>query len=237
MISTGLAVFLIIYSAYSLLMLFFVIRTYRRLSFLNKLEINNSREYPGFTRDDYSKWSACQLFFGGLFLLPIRMICAILLVFLLYLFQNILCLLFCNFSFRNGMNRCHKFLSNLLVTVACRLLLFLGGFYWISYRKQTARDYNTTYFRNVGEVPYATYVSNHITWVDIVFYLAHPKPFGFISNHSVQNFCFIGSIAKLIQCIFVNRTSKESKQKCFDDLKSRVENIKENPKGEFGIND
>lgn len=233
MISTGWMVFLFLYLIYSLMILFFVLRTYKRLSFLTKIEIRNSLEFPGFTRDDYSKWSACEIFFGGLFLLPIRLILAIVVVFCLFLFQNILCLLFCNFTFKNGMNRCHKFLSNLLVTFFCRLLLFLGGFYWISYRKQTPRDYNTTYFKNFGEVPYATYVSNHITWADIIFYLAHPKPFGFISNDKVKNICLIGNIAKLIQCIFVDRLSKESKEKCFDDLKSRVENIKQNPKGEY----
>lgn len=233
MLSLSWQIFIGVYCVYSLIMLFFVIRTYRRLSFLNELEVKNSLEFPGFTRDDYSKWSACQLFFGGLFLLPLRLILAILTLILLYLFQNILCICFCNFSFVNGINRCHKMLSNLLVTVCCRFILFLGGFYWISYRKQIPREYNTTYFNNFGEVPYATYVSNHISWADILFYLGHPKAFSFISNHKVKNFCFIGAIATLIQCIFVNRSSKQSKQQCFEDLKTRVENIKINSKGKL----
>lgn len=232
MISTGLAVFLILYVIYSLVMLSLVIRTYRRLSFLSKLEINSSSEFPGFTRDDYSKWSACQLFFGALFLLPARLISALVLLTLLYLIQNFLCIIFCNFSFKKGMNRCHKFLSNLIVRLTCRSMMFLGGIYWISYQKQQPRDYNVSYFHNVGEVPHATCVSNHITWVDILFYLAHPTPFGFISNESVQDFCFIGPIARLIGCIFVDRKSPESKKKCFEDLKRRVDNIKQNPKGE-----
>jgi 1-acyl-sn-glycerol-3-phosphate acyltransferase len=122
-------------------------------------------------------------------------------------------------------------LANLITSFACRTILFLAGFYWITYKKQKPRNYNTAYFDNLGEVPYATYISNHISWIDIVFYLAHPKSFGFISNHKVKDFCFVGAIATIIQCIFVDRSSKQSKQQCFVDLKERIENIKENPTG------
>ena len=141
--------------------------------------------------------------------------------------------MFCTFDFSKGINPCHKFLSNILIVIACRLLLFFGGILWISYKKQKPRDYNLEYFNNVGEVPHAVYVSNHVTWSDIVFFLAHPKSFGFISNSSVKDFCFVGKIAQLIQCIFVDRRSQDSKKKCFDDIKQRTENIKKNPKGEF----
>ena len=231
MISTGWIIGISIYLVYSILILIGVMRTYKKLSFLRKLEVNHSSEFPGFTRNDYAKWSKCELFFGGFFLLPLRLISAIVLVTITYISQVILSILFCNFTFKNGINRCHKFLANLITSLACRGILFFAGFYWITYQKQKPRNYNTSYFENLGEVPHATYISNHISWTDIVFYLAHPKSFGFVSNHKVKDFCFIGPIATIIQCIFVDRSSKQSKQQCFVDLKERIENIKENPTG------
>lgn len=235
MLSNSWIIAISIYVIYSLIMFTLVMRVYCRLSFLNKPEIVHSSKYPGFTRDDYSKWSLFKLVIGGLFLLPIRIAAAILILTVLYILLNILSLFFCNFSFRSGINPCHKFLANFLVTFACRGILFLGGFYWISYKKQKPMPYNTDYFTNLGEVPYATYVSNHISWADICFYLGTPKAFGFISNSSVRDFCFIGKIAELLQCIFVDRRSKESKAECFKNLNERVEKLKENPKGTYTL--
>ena len=233
MISTGLIIGISVYFIYSLIMLISVMRIYSKLSFMSKIEITHSTEFPGFTRNDYSKWSKCQLYLGAFFLLPIRLVSVILLLIIIYILQIILSILFCNFTFKNGINRCHKFLANFFTAFACRCILFLAGFYWISYKTQKPREYNTEYFENLGEVPYTTYISNHISWIDIVFYLAHPKSFGFISNHKVKDFCFVGAIATIIQCIFVDRSSKQSKQQCFVDLKERIENIKQNPTGKF----
>lgn len=231
MISTAWIIVLSIYFVFSLLMVIKVLRIYSKLSFLSKTEINHSSEFPGFTRDDFSNWNRFHLFIGGFFLVPIRMILAVVILTLTYIFQITLSIMFCTFSFNQGVNRCHKFLSNLLITIACRTLLFIGGVHWITYKSQKPMDYNLEYFNNLGEVPHAVYVSNHISWADILFYLGKPKPIGFISNATVENYCFVGKIAQLIQCIFVDRRSKESKQKCFEDLKERSENLKKNPKG------
>jgi hypothetical protein len=233
MLSLGWIIGISIYVIYSLIIFIMVMKTYKTLSFMNKPDVVHSSQFPGFTRDDYSKWSKFKLVTGGLFLLPIRLFAAIAMLICLYIVMNILSFVFCNFSFRRGINPCHKFFVNTFVMFACRFILFLGGFYWISYKTQKPMPYNIDYFENQGEVPHATYVSNHITWVDIVFFLAHPKSFGFISNHVVRDYCFIGKIAELLQCIFVNRRSPESKQKCFKDLKERGEHLKKDPKCNF----
>lgn len=109
--------------------------------------------------------------------------------------------------------------------------MLINGLFWIKYKCITPKPYNLTYFEDKGEVPYANIICNHTTWEDIFFFLTIPKTVGFISNKGVIKYPIIGMVAKMIQCIFVDRSNPESKAKCFDDMKKRAENIKKDPKG------
>ena len=114
-----------------------------------------------------------------------------------------------------------------------RIILFLWGYFYIQYKKQEIDISLYPYFELIDDVKEATVICNHTAFVDIMFFLAQSRPVCFISNEAVKNYPFVGIIAKTIQCVFVNRISKESRAKCFEDLKERVKNAQENPKSRF----
>ena len=137
----------------------------------------------------------------------------------------------CTFSYSGKINTGFKNMGNILIIFFVRLMMLINGLFWINYKYITPKPYNLEYFETLGELPYASIITNHTTWQDIFFFLAMPKAVGFISNKGVIKYPIVGIIAQMIQCIFVDRSSPESKAKCFDDLKQRAKNIKKDKKG------
>ena len=227
--SLPLIICLSIYGLYAILMLIFVTRFIKRMSFLKNEKIISHSEMRGFTRADYSKWSCFHFYIGSLILLPLRACIMFPLIFLTYIILKIFSFLFCTYRYETKLNKCFKFICNALITIICRINLFVMGFYWLSREIKKPKLSNLEYFDDVGEVNYANIVSNHTSWIDIFFFLAQPKSIGFISNMKVKNYFFIGFISQLIQCVFVDRQNKESRSKCFTDLMERANKIKKNP--------
>ena len=223
---TGLIIFLVIYTIYAIFISCYMSRLFKRYSYLSKPEIRNSEEFPGFTRDDYKNWSKFHFTIGAIFLFPMRMLLSF---FLMGFGLGILfiCSFFCcTFSYSDKISKGFKVLSNFIIVAFNRVLMLINGLFWIEYKTIDAKPYNTEYFENLGEVPNASIIANHTTWQDIFFFLAQPKSVGFISNSSVKKIPVIGQVAKIIQCIFVDRNDPDSKNKCLKDLKERANNIK-----------
>jgi 1-acyl-sn-glycerol-3-phosphate acyltransferase len=79
------------------------------------------------------------------------------------------------------------------------------------------------------ESKHAIIISNHMSFMDIFYFLSQSRPVCFVSNHLVIKYPLVGKIAQIIQCVFVNRKEKESKIKCLNDLKERAENLRQLP--------
>jgi 1-acyl-sn-glycerol-3-phosphate acyltransferase len=73
------------------------------------------------------------------------------------------------------------------------------------YRKYLGPDYKFEFGDN-----YSTLISNHTSWVDIVYHLYFYAP-GFVSKAAVRTFPLIGKIAQQINCLFVKRESEENR--------------------------
>ena len=226
-------IFLSVYAVYALFLICYIRKLFKKMSFLNDDKVKYNDDLPGFTRKDYSKWSKIHFYIGALFLLPIRCIIVFPSIVLGYVILKILSIIFCTFKYNGRMNRCFKMSSSFVVTCLCRFFMFVCGFYWITFNKKKPQLENTLYFENLGEVKYANIICNHTSWADIFFFLAQPRSVGFISNKDLKSYCFVGPIAQIIQCVFVDRKNKESRKKCFEDLEERTKNIKKNPQGNF----
>lgn len=98
---------------------------------------------------------------------------------------------------------------------ACRLHCFLGSLYWVNlefvstgegdYSKWLGKDWKPEW-KGVGTV-----VSNHVCWMDIVMALGILQP-SFVSKKSVASYPGIGTIARAIDCVFLERAgTKEEK--------------------------
>ena len=229
--STAWLILLSVYALYAIFLVFYILNLFKRMSFLNDDKIKFNDDLPGFTRKDFSKWSRFHFYVGALILLPIRSLMIFPTILFTYIILKVLSLLFCTFNYKGKLNPCFKFLCTLVVTCACRFILFASGFYWISYNRKTPQAINSLYFENLGEVKHANIICNHTSWIDIFFFLSQPKSVGFISNKQVKDYFLIGTIAQIIQCVFVDRKNSESRKKCFVDLKNRTKNIKSSPKG------
>jgi lysophosphatidylcholine acyltransferase/lyso-PAF acetyltransferase len=165
------------------------------------------------------------MFIVAMTLLPLRLILAGIWILLLVVFLKLFSLLFCVFDFKKKQNCLFRFLSIGLLTMACRAGLLALGFHWLSYKKRTPNKSNTEYFTNNGNVKNSVIICNHTSYLDILFFLAHPTPVGFISNHNVKKYPIWGYCAQLIQCLFVNRRDKDSRKQCLEDLKKRCDDI------------
>lgn len=227
----GLAIFLFIYGLYIVFISCYMSRLFKRLSYLSKPEVTNSEEFPGFTRDDYKNWSRFHFTIGAIFLVPIRTLITFPLIFIGTVSLFISSFLCCNFSF-SKINLGFKWLSNWILIIIVRSLMFVNGIYKINHKFVTPKAHNMTYFEDVGEVPYASIICNHTSFVDIYFFLSQPKSVGFISNAGVKKYPFVGQIAQMLQCIFVDRKNPNSTTKCLNDLKERAQKIKNSPNSE-----
>ena len=192
--------------------------------------IINNPEFKGFTRNDYQRWSGCSMFFVAVTILPIRIVVCFVFIVVLVVFSKLLTLFCCVFDFKKKQNCLFRFLAIGLLTISVRIVMIAMGFHWFSYKKKESNQANTLYFTNKGNVKNSVIICNHTSFIDILFFLAQPKPVGFISNHNVKNYPIWGYFAQLIQSIFVNRNDKESRIKCMEDLKQRCIDLKNHPR-------
>lgn len=105
-----------------------------------------------------------------------------------------------------------KFIIRSAVQIICRSILFTAGLVYVDveyvncdYTKYLGPNWKPSY-TGAG-----TIVSNHISWMDIVYCLSYFFP-SFLSKKSVQNIPGVGRIATAIDCVFLDRAgTKEEK--------------------------
>jgi len=107
-----------------------------------------------------------------------------------------------------------------------RIIFFCWGFYWIEKKSHRITDLDPTYPKDKPALKVAPMiVSNHISFLDIFYYLTSRHCPGFLSKASIAKVPFVGTIARARQGIFVNRTDRKEKDVVLEDIKLRVENI------------
>ena len=83
------------------------------------------------------------------------------------------------------------------------------------YKKYLGEDYSFD-----PDEKYSLLISNHTGFFDIVMNMAVNSS-GFLAKDDVQNVPFIGTIAKGINCLFVQRENKEDRERIFIELEKR----------------
>ena len=192
---------------------------FKKYSFLKKPETINNKDYPAFTRNDYSKWDRTTFFLCGVFLLPIRVFVCLFCIVFATMILKFLVFIFQIKDFSKPQPPLFIKLCKITLSKLSRLILITWGYYWISYKKKKLNPENYPYFEIIEDTKNATIVCNHTAFIDIFFFLSQNRPVSFISKASVKNYPFIGIIANTIQCVYVDRIKKESRGKCLDDLK------------------
>ena len=77
-------------------------------------------------------------------------------------------------------------------------------------RDEIYKKYLGESYRFSREEKFSLIISNHVSWIEIVYYLFKYTP-GFISKESVKDLHLIGFIAQAIDSLFINRTDHNSR--------------------------
>jgi len=86
------------------------------------------------------------------------------------------------------------------------------------YKKYLGPDYDFT------DEKYSAIICNHIGFYDVISNM-YLHACGFIAKVEISRYLFIGPIAKLINCLFVDRKSEESRNQIFNQLYERQTNF------------
>lgn len=224
-------VLLSLYGAYALWALVYVCYLYKKLSFLSHSQITSNPKYPALNRTDYQHWNRFHFFLGAAIVFPIRIIMLMVVVIPVVLILR-LCGCFCcvDISGKGPRKGCMLWFFTKLIQCAARMCLFIMGFYWITTKKIKPQLENVEGLDDWGNWPQAVMIGNHVTYTDGFFHV-YNGPNSFIAGHQLKEFPMFGFICKVIQFIFVDTRSKESRAKTFTMLEERIDNIGKNPKG------
>ncbi|CAD8173929.1 unnamed protein product [Paramecium pentaurelia] len=177
-------------------------------------------KFQPFRRRDYKNWNKLEIYFGAIFLLPLRLIFVL---GSLFAFAFVFFVTTKDFKLENPWpaNR-YKFLRQPLQFLA-RAYLFFSGFYQIKQRVVKYSDYDQAYVQtqiNVLSQP-SIIVSNHVSWYDTITYVFKYLP-SFVSKDTVKDYPVFGWITTNLKSIFVERENANNRKQVMLDILNRV---------------
>ena len=78
-------------------------------------------------------------------------------------------------------------------------------------------------------------ISNHVNWFDIFYMVLRLLPISFISKGDVANYPLIGTLARAINCIFLDRKDTENRKSAVQDIKQRIIDYNNKIEGAFPL--
>jgi len=170
------------------------------------------------------------MYFCAIFLLPIRFVHLIGGIIVCCIIAQVAMI---GFNPKNGLTGLRRIFMRSVIQSLARSALFALGFYKIDYKKLNISDYDPTYPKTEvlkNESTHAPIViSNHVSWIDILIHMASDNSPSFLAKKAVGSMPLVGPIARGIQCIFVERESKDERGNVVAELKERVEKVAANP--------
>ena len=85
------------------------------------------------------------------------------------------------------------------------------------YKKYLGDDYN------FSDQKYSLIISNHIGLFDVILVMYLYQP-GFIAKKLISNYPFFGSVARGLNCLFVDRENENARKKIMDDIYMKQKN-------------
>ena len=152
-------------------------------------------EYAPWRRQDIARWSRLRLYVGGtLFMVPRVLLILACLVWHWFF----CCISSIGADTTKPLSAKRRYCIKLSSWIFCRGFLLGAGFWWI---------------KNEGtpDPKAAVLVSNHCTWIDIMYLLVSDELPSFLSSDWVAKMPFVGTIARCMSCVFVDRSSEESR--------------------------
>lgn len=184
-------------------------------------DLNIHNLYPEFNRVD--NLSFTRLFLGVTFLVPIRII--------LFLITICTCILLLKLS-----TLCGKNASNCITRAFCIFGLYIIGIF-PTYKKVFPKE---IYEKWLGEnydmkkTNFAFIISNHISSFE-AWYLIYKYSSCFIAKKTIETLIFFGRIAKMRDCLFVDRTDNTKRNELANLIKVRGEGYLNNKEENFPL--
>eukprot|EP00331_Platyophrya_macrostoma_P010790 CAMPEP_0176428158 /NCGR_PEP_ID=MMETSP0127-20121128/12993_1 /TAXON_ID=938130 /ORGANISM="Platyophrya macrostoma, Strain WH" /LENGTH=375 /DNA_ID=CAMNT_0017809807 /DNA_START=22 /DNA_END=1149 /DNA_ORIENTATION=- len=181
-----------------------------------------ARKYAPYRRTDIPRWSKIEMWLGGVFLLPYRLVITIVTV---VVCGTVCSILIIGVDVKKEIGCLRRFFIRCWSLIPSRIIFYIWGFYWMEKRYHNICDLDPTYPRNKPQkniiAPIVT--CNHVSFLDIFYFLKSRYVPGFLSKASVGNIPFVGTIARARQCLFVNRTDRNQKDAVLHNIKERVD--------------
>eukprot|EP01017_Pseudomicrothorax_dubius_P034851 TRINITY_DN4820_c0_g2_i1.p1 TRINITY_DN4820_c0_g2~~TRINITY_DN4820_c0_g2_i1.p1 ORF type:complete len:361 (-),score=65.45 TRINITY_DN4820_c0_g2_i1:161-1243(-) len=218
----------ILYAAYAVFITRWLHRVLNgKLDYIvNEDRVLAEKNFP-FRRTDIKKWNHTEMYLCAIFLFPFRAILMISSIIICYLASKAL-------TYGQDIRKLSQ--TRLLILrhfnqICPRLVLFGAGFWWIPRIPVNIWDVDPTYPRT-----YATrkdraplVVSNHVSWADILCILTTDECPSFISKKSIAKIPVVETVAKAMQCLFVDRDNSDERNALLDELNQRISDIRTNP--------
>lgn len=179
-------------------------------------------KYPAYTRDDFAKWNKTELILGGIFLFPFRAIGFLTTLISGWTALHILTFAFKIKDYREEQPEMFIKLSRFVVRATGRLTLFFVGFFYIPIEEKKFNQDKYPEFTCKKNVRSTLLVSNHVSYLDIIYFLASADTPCFVAKAETTQIPFVSLFARVIQCIFVNRQSTQARLEVLNDLKERA---------------
>lgn len=203
-----------------------------RLSFLEKVEIQNNPTFDAFTRTDYPNWNRPLMIAFTIFFVPWRFALILLDIIFFGLLIKFFAFIFKvkdvsndhNPTFRKIVGTTSWWAPNILLFFLClfrtkrRIRLSPSKYPKLSFidEEQAKRESKT---------PIPISISNHVTWIDIIYFMSAHAP-GFMSKASIAKVPLVGLYARFLQSIFVERESGSDREKAIEMIEERIEKVK-----------
>ncbi len=186
-------------------------------------------KYPSFQRRELTSISLGWIYYGTLNYVWFKAILAPLILFCIWLVLKI------KFNGRSDISssehREYIFKSNRILGKLLHLSL---GIVFLEkdsrneektknvYKKYLGEDYDFNRYEN----NYSTVVSNHVSYIDIVYFLYRESP-SYTSKESVKKLPLVGMIAEGLNTFYIDRTSKENRLENIRKIEKRQQDTME----------
>jgi lysophosphatidylcholine acyltransferase/lyso-PAF acetyltransferase len=186
-------------------------------------EDSDSTKYDPFRRTDVHKWNLREIYLCAIFLLPMR----IAVFFACSVFGWVMAKLDLSFqSYKNGILA--RQIIKKSAQIIGRLGLFCAGFLYINIEQVNISDLDPSYpYKNSHEtdIKAPLIISNHITLWDGLIFMTRPECPGFLSKKELANYPLYGTLAKAMQCFFVERECRTGKDAVMGQLIERIKSF------------
>eukprot|EP00923_Selenidium_pygospionis_P002778 GHVN01004254.1.p1 GENE.GHVN01004254.1~~GHVN01004254.1.p1 ORF type:complete len:394 (-),score=16.29 GHVN01004254.1:2437-3546(-) len=196
------------------------------VSAFQSLDAETKKHNEAFERHDLRHLSKWRMVFGASFLFPIRL--AVFCSFLLnFLFWTSGWTSFCRFKcgLTEVLKACFETdcgvgrqVFHILEAFTGRLGLFLAGVYRIKQERNGKPCPAPSGFSPCN------IVSNHVSPMDILFYMSYTHA-SFVAKQEVASNRLVGPLACAMDCVFVNRSCSNDRERVFHSIKERQHGV------------